>query len=132
MRPPAAVERIAARVLWWGGLLSVALILGSLVAYVWQGQPHAQEIVRAVQDRGAGPGPDVFATPAAIRQALAHRPPDPLGVIAVGLLCLLATPVVGVALVIPAFWREGDRTYALIAAAVLAMLLVGFALSLGA
>jgi uncharacterized membrane protein len=42
--------------------------------------------------------------------------------LSVGVLSTLA----GVALAIPAFWREGDRQYALIAAAVLAMLLVSF------
>ena len=132
MRPPAAVEGVVARVLWWGGLLSVGLMLVSLVAYVGQGLPHAEEIMVTVRDHHAtGSGPDVFTTPAAISRALSHRPPDPLGLIALGLLGLLATPVLGVALVIPAFWRQGDRTYALIAAAVLGMLLVGLGLSFG-
>jgi uncharacterized membrane protein len=84
-----------------------------------------------VHNREAGRALDVFTSLADVRRALSQHPPDPLGVTALGLVCLLATPVAGVALAIPAFWRAGDRQYALIAAAVLAMLLVSAALAGG-
>jgi uncharacterized membrane protein len=128
---PAPVERIVSRVLTWGGLLSVCLMLAGLAAFVLQGQPHVREIVRVVHNREAGRALDVFTSLADVRRALSQHPPDPLGVTALGLVCLLATPVAGVALAIPAFWRAGDRQYALIAAAVLAMLLVSAALAGG-
>jgi uncharacterized membrane protein len=49
---------------------------------------------------------------------------DPRGIIQVGLLVLLATPVARVAFMAWAFVREGDRLYAAVAAIVLTILLV--------
>jgi uncharacterized membrane protein len=47
-------------------------------------------------------------------------------VIAVGLLVLIATPVLRVAVSILAFWQEGDRKFVLITSVVLALLLASF------
>jgi uncharacterized membrane protein len=127
-----AVERLVSRILLWGGLLSVGLVLAGLVIYTVEGQPHAREIVRVVHNREAGRAVDVFTSLADVRRALAQRPPEPLAITALGLVALLATPVVGVAAAIPAFWHAGDRSYAAIAAVVLAMLLFSFALAGGA
>ena len=132
MSGTSGVERVVARALMWGGLLSVSLMLGGLAVYALQGQPHVRDAVGVVHHRQVGRARDVFTSLGDIRQALSERPPDALAITALGLLCLLVTPVVGVALAIPAFWREGDRQYALIAAAVLAMLLVSFTLAAGA
>jgi uncharacterized membrane protein len=132
MSAGSAVERLVARVLMWGGLLSVSLVLGGLAVYALQGQPHVRDVVRVVHSRQAGRALDVFTSLADVRRGLGQRPPDALAITALGLVCLLATPVAGVALAIRGFWHEGDRLYALIAAAVLAMLLVSVTLAGGA
>jgi uncharacterized membrane protein len=131
MRRGSAVERIVARTLTWGGLLSVSLILGGLVTYALHEAPAGARLDPSVRDQpGRGPA-EVFTSLADIRRALARRPPDALAIAALGLACLLATPVTAVGLAIPAFWREGDRRYAAIAAVVLGMLLVSLALAGG-
>ena len=132
MSATSGVERVVARALAWGGLLSVSLMLGGLVVYASQGQPHVHDVLAVVRHRQAGRAVDVFTSLGDVRRALRQRPPDGLPITTLGLVCLLMTPVAGVALAIPAFWREGDRQHALIAAAVLAMLLVSFAAAGGA
>ena len=125
------VERLVARVLLLGGLLSVSLVLGGLVVYAIQGHPEAREIVRVIENRQAGRAVDVFSSLGDVRRALGQRPPDPLAVTALGLVCLVATPVLGVAGAVVAFWRAGDRQYAAIAGVVLGMLVLSFALAAG-
>ena len=53
---------------------------------------------------------------------------DPLAIIALGLLILLATPVARVAVSIVAFALEGDRRYVVITTLVLLILLASFVL----
>ncbi len=60
---------------------------------------------------------------------LAQR--DPIAIIALGLLLLLSTPVVNVAVSIFAFAAEGDRRYVVITALVLAILIASFLLGKG-
>ena len=45
MSAASGVERVVARMLAWGGLLSVSLMLGGLVVYALQGQPHVDNRV---------------------------------------------------------------------------------------
>ena len=132
MSAPAAVERAVARILLWGGLLSAALMLSGLAVYAAQGHPRVQEAVPVVQNRQAGRAVDVFTSLSDVRRALGRRPPDALAIATLGLVCLLATPVAGVALASVSFWRQGDRQYAVIAAAVLTLLLASLALAGGA
>jgi len=131
MSEPVAVERIIARILTFGGLFSIALVLGGLVVWAAEGQPQAREIVRVVHNREAGRAVDVFTSLSDVRRAIVQRPPDPLAVTALGLVCLLVTPVVGVAAAAVAFWRAGDRDYVAISSIVLAMLVLSFALAAG-
>lgn len=56
---------------------------------------------------------------------------EPLAIIALGLLVLLATPVLRVIVSIGAFLLEGDRLYAAITALVLLILIVSFFLGRG-
>lgn len=56
---------------------------------------------------------------------------EPLAIIALGLLVLLATPVLRVLVSIGAFLLEGDRLYAVITAVVLLILVVSFFLGRG-
>jgi uncharacterized membrane protein len=74
---------------------------------------------------------DVFTSLGDVRRGLARRPLDPLAVTALGLVCLLVTPVLGVAAASVGFLRAGDRDYAAIAGLVLGMLLLSFALAAG-
>jgi len=129
MRTSLPVERVVGRVLLWGGLASLMLILIGLIGYVIEGSPRVQEVVRSAHAPGRGPALDAYTTLAQLRHALARHPPDALAVAALGLMCLLATPLAGVAVAIAAFWRHGDNTYAAIATAILAMLLVSVALA---
>jgi uncharacterized membrane protein len=132
MSAPAAVERAVARILLWGGLLSAALMLSGLAVYAAQGHPRVQEAVRVVQNRQAGRAVDVFTSLSDVRRALRQQPPDALAIATLGLLCLLATPVAGVAVAIAWFWRQHDWPYALIGAVVLSMLLLSLVLVGGA
>jgi uncharacterized membrane protein len=106
------VEGLVARVLLWGGLLSLAL--------------H-----RAVTPKRDARQPEVFVSLTEVFGGLATRPVDPLAVIALGLVLLLVTPVLGVALAIPGFLAVSDRRYAAIAAIVLTMLVLGTLLAGG-
>jgi uncharacterized membrane protein len=126
-----SVERVVARTLKWGGLLSVSLIFGGLAVYTLQGVASGAVLAPGLHERPGQAGVEVFTSLADIRRALARHPPDALAIAALGLACLLATPVTAVGLAIPAFWREGDRQYAAIAAVVLGMLLVSLALAGG-
>lgn len=63
--------------------------------------------------------------------ALGLRHGDPLAVIALGLLVLLATPLARVALSVVTFARERDWLYTGITLAVLAILLISFLLGKG-
>ena len=129
MSRPGTTELIIARILSFGGLFSVALMLGGLVFYAAQGHPQAREIVRVMHNREAGRAVDVFTSLGDVRRALARRPPDPLAITALGLVGLLVVPVVGVAAAAVAFWRAGDRDYAAISGLALAMLVLSFALA---
>jgi uncharacterized membrane protein len=131
MTRPASVDRLIGRILLVGGLASVALIVVGLAIYAAQDHPQARELVRVIHNRAAGRPPDVFTSLGDVRRALAQRPPDPLAVTALGLVCLLVTPVVGVAAAIVGFVRARDRDYAVIAGVVLGMLLLSFALAAG-
>jgi uncharacterized membrane protein len=132
MRSPASVERAVARILRWGGLLSVALMLSGLAVYAAQGHLRAHEAVRVVQNRQAGGAVDVFTSLSDAYRGLRHQPLDALAIAVLGLLCLMATPVAGVAVATAWFWQQRDRPYALISAVVLAMLLLSLVLAGGA
>ena len=129
MSAPARVERLVATLLLLGGVVSVSLVLCGLVLYAAHERPAAREIVRVVRNREAGRAVDVFTSLADVRRGLARRPPEPLAVTALGLVCLLVTPVLGVAAAIVAFLRAGDCDYAAIAGLVFGMLLVSFMLA---
>lgn len=59
------------------------------------------------------------------RPASVHPGLSGLGLMAVGVLVLLATPIFRVALLIVVFAREHDRLYTVVSAIVLAVLIIG-------
>lgn len=113
-------ELVISHVLRGGVLLSVAIILCGVVLFY----------VRAF---GAlGRSEDVAAFPhtlPSVGQGLAHA--DSQAVIILGLLVLLATPVVRVAVSIVAFLLERDWRYVVITSLVLLILLLSFVLGKG-
>ena|SRR5258708_4567185 len=107
-------ELVISGVLRGGVLLSAGLItLGVIVYYV-----------RAFTGFGVAPAHTIpRSVGAALTAALGGHP---TGIIALGLLVLLATPVVRVAVSIVAFTLEHDWTYAAITTVVLLILLLSF------
>jgi len=87
-----AVERAVARVLFWGGLFSVSLMLMGLCAYAARDQPHAWEGLRTVQNRQAGGDVDIFTTLADVRRGLRQRPLEGLALATLGLLWRRRSP----------------------------------------
>jgi uncharacterized membrane protein len=126
------VERVVSRILWWGGVASLALMLIGLAGHaVRAGVGGGFEIPRATDRGGAATPPHVFTSVSQVIAGLQHRPVDPLAVATVGLLALLVTPVAAVLAAIPVFLRDGDRRYALIST-FLAVALIGSLLLGGA
>jgi uncharacterized membrane protein len=132
VRSPASVERAVARILLWGGLLSVALMLSGLALSAAQGDLRGHGAVWVVQDRQAGGAVDVFTSLSDVCRGLRQQPLEAPAIAMLGLLCLLATPVAGVGVATVGFWQQRDRPYALISAVVLAMLLLSLVLAGGA
>lgn len=119
-------ERLVARVLLAGGLFAIALIVLGLGLYAGQGgfRLHVLRVDRAV------PGePGVFVSIRQVVNGMRRHPVDPLAVSALGLVLLMATPGLAVAVAIPAFVTARDYRYAGIASLVLAMLLVSLLLA---
>lgn len=125
------MERVIAGVLLWGGILSALIVVCGLAAYVAHGgwHAHALALQRTIRAGSSARPSGVFVSLRALFGALRAR--DPLAVIGLGLVALLVTPVVGVAVAIPAFLRAGDRRYALIALIVLSMLVLSLFLGGG-
>jgi len=123
------VEHLVARTLLAGGLTGVILILLGGGIYAAQGgfHHHALQLSRPA----AGSPPGVFLSVRQVLDGLRRRPVDPLAVTALGLVALMGTPIVAVALAVPAFLRAGDRQYAAIAAFVLTLLLVSLTVAGG-
>ena len=109
-------ELIISNVLRGGVLASAAIILLGVVIFY----------VRAATSGHTPSGKPFPTSLPAVGRGLAHG--DPLAIVALGLLVLLATPVVRVAVSVIAFALEGDRLYVVITALVLLILLASFAL----
>ena len=89
------------------------LVLGLLIAL------SAHEV------RGPGPPPSLAVT---FSDALVGRG---LAIVDLGLLILMATPAVRVGVLAIGWWLAGEKRFAIVAAAVLALLAASFALGLG-
>ena len=113
-------ELIISHVLRGGVLLSAAVILGGVTLFYLR----YFALVGRPEHTAAFPH-----TLAAVGQGLAGG--DPLAIIALGLLVLLATPVVRVAVSIVAFGLERDWRYVVITSIVLLILLTSFLLGKG-
>jgi uncharacterized membrane protein len=111
------MERIVANLLRGGVLLSAAVILAGGIGYLAQ---HGQDVAEYRTFHGETAD---FRSAEGVLRSLAHW--DWRAVIQIGLLLLIATPVVRVGFSIAGFALERDRTYVMVTVVVLAILLVG-------
>ena len=118
------LELLISRLLLVGVITSVALIVIGMVVTFAQHPDYLDS--SAVLDSAVGPGatfPHEFnALWDSTRQLRGEA------IVTIGLLILMATPVVRVAVSILAFTNHRDRTYALITAAVFCLLLLSLVL----
>ncbi len=122
-RAPASPEAVISTFLRFGVLTAAFIILLGVALYV------AESGVRAILLSPSVIPPESERDPSSLRLVLDQLlPRQPAAVTDVGLLVLIATPVVGVATAIVTFARERDWTYVWIATLVLAMLILGFAI----
>jgi uncharacterized membrane protein len=113
-------EALAARILFFGGVIAVVLMVFGLTGFVW-----SHGFSAAMTARGATPGAHVIYTSLAeVGRALTRSPAEPLAVVAAGIVVLMATPVISVVAVFSVFAGSGDRRYAVIAAMLIVALLV--------
>ncbi len=111
------MEVVMGRLLQVGVLLAATVVLAGGILYL-------------VTHAGAQSNYRVFAAqplrlrhPAAMLRGIAHG--DPLAVIQLGILLLVATPICRVIFAAIAFALEKDRLYIVVSAIVLAVLLIG-------
>lgn len=109
------LEDIIGNLLRTGVLLAAAVVFAGGVAYLVQhGHNH-------IHYRVFAPGGDDVRTVSGIVHSALHL--NSAGVIQLGLLLLIATPVARVAMAVAGFALEGDRMYVVVSAIVLAVLL---------
>lgn len=125
------LEILVGRILFWGGLISILVVLAGFGFYLLQSGDQPQydvvgEVTGPSSAATAEHPPGVFVSGAQVVQGLARRPFDPLAVIALGLVMLLATPVLAVVLTVPAFAAIRDYRYLVISLLILAILAAGF------
>lgn len=109
------LERIIAYLLRAGVLLSAAVVLAGGICYLIA---HRNE---PVDYHSFGKQPDVYRTVSGVLAAAVRW--DCRAVIQLGLLLLIATPIARVALSLVAFAVQRDRTYIVVTAIVLMILL---------
>ena len=118
-----SVEAAISPVLRCGVLAAAGLILIGVALFVLTG--GARAILLSPSALPTNPEAD----PATVRAVLdALTPPQPAAITDLGLLILMATPVVGVAVAAAVFARRRDWTYVGFAVYVLIMLMIGFSM----
>jgi uncharacterized membrane protein len=124
------LEILIGRVLFWGGLASILIIVLGFSLHLFRGAAAMDEaMIRALMDTGTGAGaPGAFVSDAQILEGL-RRPADPLAIVAFGLVLLLATPVAAVLVSLPALIRMRDFCYLTISLFILAILAAGYLFS---
>jgi uncharacterized membrane protein len=118
------IELLISRLLLWGVLSSFVLIVaGTTVTFIHHPHYlHSPELLHPLVD----PGASVLHTVRDVGHGLMHFDGD--AIVAVGLLLLILTPVMRVAVSIVAFLHQRDMAFVVITSVVLALLLISFAL----
>jgi uncharacterized membrane protein len=118
-------ERAISRVLRGGVVLSLLLVsTGTALSFLSKSGAYGRgpgEVARLTGSGGSFP-----RTTSWLIHGLAHL--DGQAVVVLGLIVLILTPIVRVAVSIVAFAREGDRVYAFITTVVFLLLMLSFAL----
>ena len=130
-RDRPAVETLVAQLLFWGGTLSILIVLSGLLLYAARGgfTDRTIELQRVASMPGEPHPREVFVSLAEVVRGLQAHPMRPTAIIAVGLTLLLMTPVAGVVVAIAGFLADGDYRYAVIATIVFALLVLGTVLA---
>jgi uncharacterized membrane protein len=118
-----AIDLAIGAVMRWGVVLSAAIIVLGIVFYVTVAGPRVILLSPPGVPPGVRTNPDSLA---AVLRELSSR--QPAAVTDLGLLLLIATPVLSVAIATVAFGLERDWLYAGIGLIVFAMLMISFAL----
>lgn len=131
-RPSQRVELFIAHLLRWGVVTSFVIVAFGLTLVVLTGQTGYQAIrlddVNSIVRYQTGHPNDPHSLLQVFSGVVALKP---YAIIALGLLVLLAIPVMRVAVSIIAFAVEHDWLYVAITAFVFAMLMLSFALGVG-
>ena len=114
------VETLIARVLFWGSLVSVGVALIGLILYLSAADARKIDLVKEFSEQRANA--EVFTSVGAILKASSLM--NPSGIIGIGVLFLLATPIASITLTIITFLCAHDRRYAIISAVVLLVLIL--------
>jgi uncharacterized membrane protein len=128
------MELVISRVLRGGVLLSAAVVLAGALGYAMSRDAgyasalpgHPAHLLAYPPPKGAGAFPETL--PAVVAGVLSGKP---YAIIALGLLLLIATPVVRVGLSVLFFLAERDWLYVGITLFVLAILLLGLVIGIG-
>jgi len=125
-----AMEALVSRVLEIGVVVSLALlVVGSVLLFIRGDSGYGQSLhdtTRLTHPPQRGVSAAFPHSVQAVFSGVAHG--RPYAVIGLGLLVLIATPVVRVAATLVGFVRAKDASYIAITAIVLAVLLLSFAL----
>jgi uncharacterized membrane protein len=118
-----AVERAAARLLRWGTIASIVLVLGGLTMFLVRnadrlGDPDMLAAVRS---------PDHAFPKSVVEIARGVAALDGMAIILLGVMTLIFTPILRVITSGLAFLRSGDRAFAAFALVVLVLLAIAFA-----
>lgn len=114
------IDPIISTVLRWGVTLAASIILLGVVLYV------AEAGWRAILFAPRGIPPGAESAPTSVRVVLdGLGPREPAAITDLGLLLLIVTPVITVAISLFSFVHERDWMYVGIAGFVLAMLMIG-------
>ncbi len=117
-----ALEDVVGKVLRWGSVLSMVIILAGLAGVVWYSRMTTGPQILLIPVVGTHD----LNTPAALLSRI--RNGDPTAIISVGLLVLILTPVLRVASTVVYFFLRRDRTYLAVTTFVLLVLIIGFLL----
>lgn len=120
LKDPESMNALISGLLRYGVILSAAIIaLGTILLLLGKGSQEVSQLV--VYNPNQFPHGNFDPSFGRMLAGLAAF--DPQSIIELGVLVLLATPAARVLLSVLLFSAEGDRTYAYVTAAVLALLL---------
>lgn len=117
-----SLEDVVGKVLRWGSLLSMAIILVGLAGVAWYTHVAAGPQILLIPVVGSRD----LNTPAALLSRIQGG--DPTAIISLGLLVLIATPVLRVTSTVVYFFLRKDLTYLAVTSFVLLVLVAGFLL----